>query len=380
MKRYLPARLVRKSTWYIVFYQWDPVLGERIRFRVSNDLNRIPSIRERLKLARSIIADINRKLPFGYPFDEAAEQVKRLETPIVPAIRKALALKCVGARPATVHSYSSMVEIFIRYLEMNSLDTITVSSFTKSLAIAFLDDMDQKGISARTHNNYTRILKVIFNALVERQFLPVNPWNGIKKMTETSKKRRSITQQEAQTIVEAARRDDPPLYVAILLQYYCFLRPNELRHIRLQHFDLDNGTIRIPGAIAKNKRDNVITIPDKLVPILRSHFGRSSKICYLLGKGGGMPAIEGPIGANTMGSRHMNLIRQLKKRRQLDNIEGISYYSWKDTGARALVQAGVPIDEVMRQLRHSDLSTTQVYISSLHRINSKVKVFEGNLI
>lgn len=76
----------------------------------------------------------------------------------------------------------------------------------------------------------------------------------------------------------------------------------------------------------------------------------------------------------------MKLIRRLKDRGALGNIEGVSFYSWKDTGVTALIQAGVPVDEVMRQLRHTNLATTQVYMNSLHRVNEKIKNLESALI
>lgn len=57
-----------------------------------------------------------------------------------------------------------------------------------------------------------------------------------------------------------------------------------------------------------------------------------------------------------------------------------TFYSWKDTGATALIQAGIPIDEVMKQLRHTDLATTQVYIQNLHRVNEKIRDLDSLLL
>lgn len=376
---YLPARLVKGTTWYIVFYAWDPATGNRERFRQSFDLNRIRSPRERMAKARLIITDINKKLPYGYPFNEEAEQQKRLQTPICKAVKKAVELKCLGARQSTIHSYSSISDIFIRHLETSGDQDRPVTSFTRTDAILFLDVMDKKGISARTHNNYIRTLKVLFNALLDRQFIAVNPWTGIKNAQQTDKKRRSISRHEAQVIIRTARQEDPQLYLGILLQYHCFIRPNELRQILVRHFDLQSGVIRIPASIAKNKRDAIITIPHQLTPILSERLSKMGKHWYLFGKDGD-PGPDGPVGANTMGNRHKLLIRDLRERGSLPDIEGISYYSWKDTGATALIQAGIPIDEVMKQLRHTDLATTQTYIQSLHRVNEKIRDLESLLL
>ncbi|MCF8237684.1 MAG: site-specific integrase [Saprospiraceae bacterium] len=379
MKDYLPARLVKGVSWYIVFYAWDPATGQRERFRQSFDLNRIKSPKDRMAKARLIIADINKKLPSGYPFNEGAEQQKMLQTPILNAMDKAVQIKCHGARRSTSHSYHSITDIFVRYLKDQGMDQMPVNAFTKSDSIIFLDEMDKKGISARTHNNYTRTLKGMFNALLDRQFIAVNPWMGIKREQESDKKRRSITRHEAQVIIRAAKEEDPQLYLGIILQYHCFIRPNELRHILVRHFDLQVGVIRIPGSISKNKRDAIITIPHQLVPIMEDRLKKMGRHWYLFGKKGN-PGPDGPVGANTMGQRHKMLIRSLRDRGSLPDIEGISYYSWKDTGATALIQAGIPIDEVMKQLRHTDLATTQVYIQNLHRVNEKIRDLDSLLL
>lgn len=379
MMNYIPARLVKGQTWYIVYYAWDPVTGKRERFRQSFDLNRIKNPRERLTKARHVVTEINKKLPSGFPFTEEAHQLRHTQTPIEVAVRKATEIKCTGARPATVHSYESIVEMFLRYLKSRGDDVKPVIGFTKYDAIHFLDAMHQKGIGARTHNNYVRTLKVIFNALVDRQFITINPWVGIPKQSQTDKARRCISLEDARIIITEARRHDPSLCMAIILQYHCFIRPNELRSLRVRHIDIRAGVIRLPGSVTKNKRDAVITIPDAVKSFIEDYIQRMGKEWYLFGSGG-EPGPSGPVGANTMGKRHMFLIRKLKDQGALGNIEGVSFYSWKDTGATALIQAGVPVDEVMRQLRHTNLATTQVYINSLHRVNEKIKMLESALI
>ena len=379
MMNYIPARLVKGKAWYIVFYAWDPVTDKRERFRQSFDLNRIQNPRERLTKARLVVAEINKKLPSGYPFTEEAHQIRHTQTPIEIAVRKATEIKCTGARQSTVHSYQSIVEIFIRHLQSRGDDVKPVIAFTKYDAIHFLDAMNRKGIGARTHNNYVRTLKVIFNALVDRQYITINPWVGIPKQSQTDKARRCISLEDARIIITEAKRTDQSLCMAIMLQYHCFIRPNELRSLRVRHIDTRAGVIRLPGSVTKNKRDAVITIPDAIQTFIAEYIQRMGKEWYLFGHGG-EPGPSGPVGANTMGHRHMKLIRRLKDLGALGNIEGVSFYSWKDTGVTALIQAGVPVDEVMRQLRHTNLATTQVYMNSLHRVNEKIKNLESALI
>lgn len=376
---YIPARLVKGRHWYIVYYAFDPLTGKKERFRQSFDLNRIRSSRERIAKARMVIGEINRKLPYGYPYNEQSEQEKRSATPIGQAISLICELKCQGARGASIHTYRSMTDRLTRYLEANQMIDRPVAAFNQTDALMFMDTMHRKGIGASTYNNYITVMKMMFNALLERQYITINPWVGIKRAKQQSKSRRAFNLDEARIVIDAVKSTDRPLYLGILLQYHCFLRPNELRQLKVGNLDYHAGLIRIPGSISKNRKDDIITIPDKLRPILQDLLNGAKSDWYLFGEGGA-PGPVGPVGKNTMGKRHMWMIRKLYSEGRMKDITGLSYYSWKDTGVTALAAAGVPLTEIMRQLRHHDLSMTQIYVDSLYTVNRNIKSQESLLI
>lgn len=379
MMDYIPARLVKGRHWYIVYYAFDPLTGKKERFRQSFDLNRIRSTRERIAKARMVIGEINRKLPYGYPYNEQSEQEKRAATPIGQAISLICDLKCQGARGASVHTYRSMTDRLTRYLEANQMIDRPVAAFNQTDALMFMDTMHRKGIGASTYNNYITVMKMMFNALLERQFITVNPWLGIKRAKQQSKSRRAFSLEEARIVVEAAKRTDPSLYLGILMQYHCFLRPNELRQLKVQHLDFNTSLIRVSGSISKNKKDAIITIPSMLISVLEEILHGTQADWYLFGFCG-KPGPNGPVGKNTMGKRHMRLLRKLREGGKLKDITGLSYYSWKDTGVTALAAAGVPMPEIMRQLRHHDLSMTQIYVDSLYSVNARIKSQRSEVI
>ncbi|BDS13192.1 hypothetical protein [Aureispira anguillae] len=47
-----------------------------------------------------------------------------------------------------------------------------------------------------------------------------------------------------------------------------------------------------------------------------------------------------PCGHNTIRRTHLKVFRQLKEYQLLTDIENKSFYSWKDTAARDMIEAG----------------------------------------
>lgn len=375
---YIPARLVKGKTWYIVYYTLDPLTGKKERFRASFDLNRIRSARDRLAKARHIVAEINQKLPYGYPFSEASETHRLMATPIAIAIRAATAIKIQGIRPDSARTYTSFADLMIEYLEKQGLHGKPVGAFSKADALIYMDAMWDKGIGPRTYNNYLNLTGGIFAVLKDRNYIKVNPFEGIRRKPRTAKTRRAFHHHEARIMI-AHSTHDPTLRMGMLLQYYCFIRPKELRMLRVQDVDLAGGVIRIPGAIAKSTKDGMTTIPDTFMPELAAFLEGMPERWYLFGKRG-QPGPFGPSGRNTMNFRHKQLLDDLKRRGLLFDLTGLSYYSWKDTGALALALAGVPALELKRQMRHGSLEETQKYLDSLYSLNKTIKSLDNRLI
>lgn len=377
MNRYIPPRIVKGAVWYLVWYTWDLITNDYVRHRRTFQLNRIPNKRDRLRRAKILKQEISYKLERGLPVLEDPNK-PLYSTSVQDALEKAARQKCEGARPATQRTFKNQSEILIRYLQRIGQHNMPVSMWDKGCALAFLDEV-ATNVSGRTYNNYVNVFRILFNYLLERKYIQTNPFVGIPKAKEDRKRRKCFSGQDAMVVAAEARNTDPPLYLGILLQYHCFIRPTELARLRVQDIDLIDGLIRLDGDQTKNRRSDIVTIPDVIIPSVRDYLKGIPGKWRLFGHGG-KPGPTGPAGRNTMNTRHRKLLVDLHKRGKISTIEGLSYYSWKDTGATALVRAGIPIDEVMKQLRHSDLSTTQIYIQSLHRVNENIRKLDSFLI
>ena len=370
---FTPARLVQGLRWYIEFYQTNPTSKKLERVREYRQMNRIKDIQERQKFASRVINDLNTNLlPFGYP--HVQNNLLPNHITLLDAVNKAYLIKCRSDRKKTSQTYGTVVNYFIDYIKKRGRENTVLNEFTFRDAMMFMDHaISEKKMAPQTYNNYRQFLVAIWNELVERAYIIENPWTRVKKQKATDKNRHMLSNADAQMILNEAYNSDKMLFLSILLLHNCFIRPEEQRGLKVNMINLKDGTIYIPGEISKNKRSDTVTIPSAILPyfyeigIDKLHlndfiFGKSLK-----------PHPTVKCGSNALNNQHNKLINILFQKKKLRSISGISLYSWKDTGAMALIRGGIDIYEVMRQMRHTDLSTTQKYLKSLTTVNTKIR-------
>lgn len=323
---FLPARLVKGHRWYIVFYQVDPHTGLRVRIRETYDLNRIPNQVDRQQQAELLISQINAKLPFGFPFEEAFQQ-EPAYTNLVDAIAVAERIKCQSDRAKTVEAYRSMASIFNAFLQAEEWTDMRIGSFQHRHARAFLDyAIFKREIGNRTYNNYVSQTRAFFKELKERDYVAVNPFDGFKKKKLHGKIRRAFSQEEKEVVIRRVAERDKWLLLAVLLQYYCFIRPIELLRLRFHMIDLKEGLIRLPAAITKNKQNSLVTIPDVFIPILQRYQLHQWDPRWLIFGAKIEPHPDKAAGKNAIRLRHKRVLEKLRNQGALLDLTGLSLF------------------------------------------------------
>ena len=123
----------------------------------------------------------------------------------------------------------------------------------------------------------------------------------------------------------------------------------------------------------------MVTIPNALMDyILKVGVQDLDPNAYVFGKGIS-PNIDLQCGTNSLNNFHRSILLKLKLAKKISNTEGLSIYSWKDTGALELIRKGIDILQIKNQMRHTSLETTQQYIKSLKNVNEGIKVVADTL-
>lgn len=377
-----PPRLFKGWKWLIVWEEFIPGTTVKIRVRKTFDLNRARFIADpvaREARAQEILLRLKADLEKAPALSPALHS-----TPIGEAMQVALNFKCQSDREHTRITYTSFTNIFCDWLLGRGWMEMSVGEFDRQKALSFMDYVltqrltrTGKRISNRTFNNYIINMRSLFYELKERHYLPENPFANMKPRKEEQKLRHAFDQHDSNVIAQYVYRHNRQVYLAIILVSHCGLRLSELRRLRARDFDFDRGLIVLSGAQTKNKERAYITIPRTVLPALKSYEIDKIAPQYLIFGEGMFPHEKTPCGRNTISDRFREMLREMQKHGKLRSCEGYTMYSWKDTGAIAMVKAGLDIMAIKEHLRHKSLATTQRYLQSLGVVNMEVRDFQG---
>ncbi|HRI58347.1 MAG TPA: tyrosine-type recombinase/integrase [Saprospiraceae bacterium] len=381
-----PPKLVRGSwKWMIEWEEFVPGTTTKVRVRKTYDLNRAyfisnPALRE--SRAQEILAE--KQNEYSAPAQKQHVIALLGSTQIYEAVHVALRVKCATDREHTRITYTSFTNIFCEWLKEMGWLEMPVTAFDRSKAKAFLDWVllerkTRKGaaVGGRTYNNYIINLRSLFYELVNREYIAVNPFANHPKRKEEQKLRHAFTQEDSDIIADYVYRHNRPVYLAILLISHCGMRLSELRRLRARDIDLERGLIVMGGDQTKNRERAFITIPTVALDTLRAFDLHKIPGQHLIFGIEFRPHPRKAVGRNTISDRFREMLRAMVDKGILSSAEGYTAYSWKDTGAMAMVRSGMDILAIQKHLRHKSLDTTQRYLQSLGIINRDVRDFKG---
>ena len=172
-------------------------------------------------------------------------------------------------KPKTASDYLSRLSVLLSYIEESKVPIKYVNQFDKPFVIDFLDYIVfDKERSSKTRNNYRIWLSTFTTWLVERQYITENFVESIKMMKEEEKYREDIKAEDLHKLKEYTREKRPAFYLACLMEYYTFIRPEELRHIKIGNISISNQCITIPADVSKNRREQSVALNDKLLGVM----------------------------------------------------------------------------------------------------------------
>ncbi|MEZ5038673.1 MAG: site-specific integrase [Saprospiraceae bacterium] len=406
LPKYQPARLVSGNPrWYILWYApfgKDPLY----RFRQTFLLNRIKDLALRRLRGEVLVEKINWWLEQGLPsekFDEdtipllmastiqmkkqipqiaqqpAISRPSKWDTPTKDALIQARRLKCTSDRKDTNTAYSSIIRLLERFMEQKGWEQMPVGNFTKEHAGEYLDHCRlERNVNNNTYNNNLIQAKMVFKVLVTRGYLEQNPFDGFHSLPKLKKQRRNFSDKEASIVAAEIAECDRLLFYGLLLQYTCFVRPSELRRLKFKDIDTVKGLVFVAEEHEKTRREKTCTIPNDFLLFFREPFWEKYPRHWFLFGEGWAPNEKRQCGEREMNRRHRLVLKNLLKQKKLDDITGLSWYSWKDTGITDAIYELHP-SAVQDQANHADIQMTLRY---RHRrpVNEPMRSFKNKII
>lgn len=367
---YVPPVLHENKEWVVVWYVKDPDTRKMVRYRKK--FNRAKQFAKRRALAKAFIGHINEQLALGW--NPAVSSIApRATVRLTDALDLFLKVKEKESEPNSMRSYRSYISMLKAWLQKQEMpEDAYVCSVTNEVALELMDDIDaRENISPRTYNNYLLFFRMLFNWMIDREYISDNPFERIKRKPKklTKKKRRILSDHELNTLFEFLGRNNPNYLCMALLCYCCFLRPKEIVSLRCYDIDLTKQVVHIRSEIAKNDNDSFRTIPDVLVPILKG-LDLSNGGHYLFGDGG--PYKFDPA-KSPVCSRKIAKYWDAYVRPACGFGQDVQFYSLKDSGVTKMLTEKIPINLVQKQADHSSVAMTAIYVGALPEANTELK-------
>lgn len=356
------ARLVQGKKWYIEFYTHDATTGAEQRHRKDFDLNKIDNIEVRQLVGERICAAIPELVNFA-PAQTTAPGSSSGPT-LEKAVQQALDIKLTSPRKNTHKGYKYITNRFLEWAKSRHYSGMPVEQFTKKHAVAYWDYLrGLRKYTGTTLNNYLIHLRAIWGELTARELVATNPFSGLKPARQSDKARRPFNQDEKIIVARRVEQTQYWLYRALLLQYYCYIRPVEIARLKFKAFNFDRGTVTIESYEAKKWKRRTVTIPGSALHYFTDGiFNQKPPNYYIYGLMGNNTVGPSPKPANEqrMYRNHKKILEQLHKEGQLADITGLHWYSWKDTGITRHAQLVTPL-ATQSQAGHSDFNMTLKY-------------------
>lgn len=371
--------------WYVEYSCRDPRTGKMKRFRDYSGFKKLVTEKERREHAAIIIQSIKDRLEKGWtPFeqekttyqDELLNQAYAdrwgRERESLPTIRLYLSEFLEFKRASVTHksyqTYCSKLRIFAEWAEAHNLNSIHISFITRDHIIDFMRHIVEcNNISRLTVEKYAQILHAFFEYLLKsKEILTENPATNIPRMGALVDKAPSpIPERDRKILLSYMAEKDPQLWLVCLFEYYCAIRPNELRQLKIGSIDLERQEIRVPCTISKNRKTEIVSIPNQLHNVLKSlGVDKMPSDLYLFSDNGN-PGTK-MVGKNTFCNHFVRI------RKKLGLPSTYKLYSFKHSGGVELVNAGVDTWQLQRHFRHKSIETTENYIRKNFATKSEI--------
>ena len=372
---YTLPKLHTGKNWYIDFKAYDPL--EQSMKRKKYMLDGIDKVSERKKRATEVITNLTNRLRTGWnPWADTSNS--RQYTPFIDIIKlyyKYLEKLCStkAIKENTLLDYKKRTKILAEYNEKRIPTIIYIYQFDQTFVSDFLDYiLIDRDASARTRNNYRIWLSSFCSWLTEKQYIDHNPVEKIKSLTADSKKRDALSAKDLNKLNKYLKGQNPYFLLLCQLEYYTFIRPDELTNIKLKDISLKEQKVFVNSAISKNRKDGMVGLNDELIKsMIDLNIFNYHDDCYLFG-----PKFK-PSDQKASTKIYRSYFN--KVRAELKFPSTYQFYSLKDSGIRDLANAeGIVI--ARDQARHADVSTTNKYLKGEHMtVHEETKHFEGNL-
>lgn len=314
--------------WYLEYY----VDSKRHR----QYLNKGKSAKERYQIAADILATFESVATSG-PIPYYINIVIIADSYLVFCKKK--------LRPRSFTTYKSKIAIFRGWIVTNKVATLT-----GDVCKAFFDYLViSRKASNRTYNSYLNDLSVFFHWYAPNEECP---FRDVKRKSKNSKPCMFFSDAQIKRLKRNIEPENPSLWLACQLTYYCLLRENEVRNLKVENIMVDDNRIILPAEHSKTGRERMIVFNEDFKAVLKKwKFDTFPQNFYVIGLS------EDRVGRDWIVVEHRKYLKALKFDTSI-----YKHYSWKNSGIKNMLENGTPLKIVSQIAGHKTTAQTEDYV------------------
>ncbi|WP_162633252.1 tyrosine-type recombinase/integrase [Echinicola strongylocentroti] len=348
-----------KKRWCVNFKVYSLLENKLVRRQhwISSKLNTKAA---RYKEGKKVIRNINTLLVKGYVIGKSKEKKrfsKQKVMTFLEAFEWAKERREVNVRKRSMQAMGLLIRMLEKFLDDHGMKDFPLVAVNHEMCDEFMAYVKrERKISNKTFNNYLGFVKSNFNFLVKNKKIPINPAMDVSRLKEEESERVSFPKKVRDKLLVTYEKECPELKIFAQYIYYTFIRPKELRYLKVKH--IHEKSIHIPGHVSKNGKTEHVLISPALERLFQQLDVRKyPPDHYLIGSQGKPSCLK--VSANYFTKKHLEI------RKKLDLPQEYTLYCWKHTGVVDTYIATKDIDFVSRHCRHSSLDMTKNYIRAL---------------
>ena len=247
----------------------------------------------------------------------------------------------------TIRSYVTSIIVFFDFMKIDDINDI--SSVEPADCRLWQNKLKENGLAHSSINTRTRILKALYNWLVENEYVNKNPFIKIKELKTPKKEIDYLSEQEEISMIDACKKIQDKLMIAMMITLG--LRRDEVSNIRVSDIS-EQHHITIFG---KGQKERTLILQPEVYELLVKHLEtRKHNSEYLF---------VSNYGDKFGGTGIYKKIKTIARNAGIlpDRVESIHPHLLRHTFATNLIECGTDIVVVQSALGHSSLNTTMIY-------------------
>jgi len=147
-------------------------------------------------------------------------------------------------------------------LKKKKLANVDITIISPKIARDFFDYLANERKIFNSRQMYKELLQRLFDYIIKQKAIRINPFAEIEIKLKTVQPPRYFQEHSLRNMRKYMLENDPQLWLASRLIFYCYIRPHEIRFMKVGDILINEGVIRIKADISKNRKERNPVIPE----------------------------------------------------------------------------------------------------------------------